>query len=446
MKRVVALILAGGQGDRLSVLSEERAKPAVYFGGPYRIIDFSLSNCINSGLRRIFIATQYKSLSLNRHIRMGWSIVSEELGEFVEILPPQKRVGEHWYQGTADAVYQNLYSIIRENPRYVVVLAGDHVYKMDYNVLFAEHSGERSASQIRAFEDTWRWDLGAEAAYQMAVERGGRVSDAMRASFEKQGEALLGGDVTMARPHRSANPTERAWMAERGTVSGTATLRAMARRLDATVGGVVDGKPHPLSERIEERDLERGALARLRTRQEGREHTAIGVHTGRNVGDRDPDLRRRLRGTGDGEQTRLALHEQVVRLPIGIRTVGAVARHLTDDEAWIGLSEGGGAEAQSIHRTRREIVDEHVAPGEQPPEDLLPLWPLHVERQRLLRPIQPHEVARHTVHRRIVAAREVARAGPFDLDDPCTQVGELTGGERCGDGLLERDHGRSLQR
>ena len=103
-----------------------------YFGGPYRIIDFVLSNCINSGLRRIFIATQYKSLSLNRHVRMGWNIVSEELGEFIEILPPQKRVGEQWYQGTADAVYQNLYSIEREAPRYVVVLAGDHVYKMDY--------------------------------------------------------------------------------------------------------------------------------------------------------------------------------------------------------------------------------------------------------------------------------------------------------------------------
>ena len=113
----LVIVLAGGAGERLYPLTKERAKPAVYFGGPYRIIDFALSNCINSGLRRIFIATQYKSLSLNRHIRMGWSIVSEELGEFVEILPPQKRVSEHWYQGTADAVYQNLYSIMRENPR-----------------------------------------------------------------------------------------------------------------------------------------------------------------------------------------------------------------------------------------------------------------------------------------------------------------------------------------
>ena len=124
MEDALVIVLAGGVGERLYPLTKDRAKPAVYFGGPYRIIDFTLSNCINSGLRRIFIATQYKSLSLNRHIRMGWNIVSEELGEFIEILPPQKRVGEHWYLGTADAVYQNLYSIQRESPRHVIVLVG----------------------------------------------------------------------------------------------------------------------------------------------------------------------------------------------------------------------------------------------------------------------------------------------------------------------------------
>src|SRR5437764_3628836 len=140
----LVIVLAGGAGERLYPLTKDRAKPAVYFGGPYRIIDFALSNCINSGLRRIFIATQYKSLSLNRHIRMGWTIVSEELGEFVEILPPQKRVSEHWYQGTADAVYQNLYSIMRENPRYLIVLSGDHVYKMDYSRMLRFHQ-ERGA-------------------------------------------------------------------------------------------------------------------------------------------------------------------------------------------------------------------------------------------------------------------------------------------------------------
>jgi glucose-1-phosphate adenylyltransferase len=136
---ILVILLAGGVGERLSPLTRERAKPAVYFGGPYRIIDFTLSNCINSGLRRIFIATQYKSLSLSRHIRMGWNVVSEELGEFIEMLPPQKRVGEHWYLGTADAVYQNLYSIVRESPSHVIVLSGDHVYKMDYSKMLRFH-------------------------------------------------------------------------------------------------------------------------------------------------------------------------------------------------------------------------------------------------------------------------------------------------------------------
>ena len=148
----IAIVLAGGAGERLFPLTKDRAKPAVYFGGPYRIIDFALSNCINSGLRRIFIATQYKSLSLNRHIRMGWNIVSEELGEFVEILPPQKRVGEHWYQGTADAVYQNLYSIMRERPRRLIVLAGDHVYKMDYARMLRFHEERGAAATIAAIE------------------------------------------------------------------------------------------------------------------------------------------------------------------------------------------------------------------------------------------------------------------------------------------------------
>jgi len=148
----LVIVLAGGAGERLYPLTKDRAKPAVYFGGPYRIIDFSLSNCINSGLRRIFIATQYKSLSLNRHIRMGWGIVSEELGEFVEILPPQKRVSEHWYQGTADAVYQNLYSIMREGPRYLIVLSGDHVYKMDYSRMLRFHQERGAAVTLATIE------------------------------------------------------------------------------------------------------------------------------------------------------------------------------------------------------------------------------------------------------------------------------------------------------
>jgi glucose-1-phosphate adenylyltransferase len=149
---VLVILLAGGAGERLFPLTKERAKPAVYFGGPYRIIDFTLSNCINSGLRRIFIATQYKSLSLNRHIRKGWNVVSEELGEFIEMLPPQKRVGEHWYLGTADAVFQNLYSVAREAPAHVLILSGDHVYKMDYARMVHFHVDKGADATLATIE------------------------------------------------------------------------------------------------------------------------------------------------------------------------------------------------------------------------------------------------------------------------------------------------------
>ncbi|MBM3777346.1 MAG: glucose-1-phosphate adenylyltransferase [Acidimicrobiia bacterium] len=149
---VLVILLAGGAGERLYPLTRDRAKPAVHFGGPYRIVDFTLSNCINSGLRRIFIVTQYKSLSLNCHVRQGWSVVSEELGEFVEILPPQKRVGEHWYLGTADAVHQNLYSIQRERPSHVLILSGDHVYKMDYARMLRFHLDQQADVTLATIE------------------------------------------------------------------------------------------------------------------------------------------------------------------------------------------------------------------------------------------------------------------------------------------------------
>ena len=152
LRDVVAVLLAGGAGERLYPLTRDRAKPAVSFGGPYRIIDFALSSCINSGLRKIFIATQYKSQSLNRHIRMGWSAVNTELGEFIEILPPQKRVGENWYLGTADAVYQNLYSLEREKPRWVIVLSGDHIYKMDYGKMLDVHIARGAQLTVAAIE------------------------------------------------------------------------------------------------------------------------------------------------------------------------------------------------------------------------------------------------------------------------------------------------------
>ena len=152
LRDVVAVLLAGGAGERLYPLTRDRAKPAVSFGGPYRIIDFTLSNCVNSGLRKIFIATQYKAQSLNRHVRLGWSVVNTELGEFVEILPPQKRVGENWYLGTADAVYQNLYIIEREAPRWVIVLSGDHIYKMDYGKMLDVHIARGASLTVGAIE------------------------------------------------------------------------------------------------------------------------------------------------------------------------------------------------------------------------------------------------------------------------------------------------------
>lgn len=139
MRGVLALILAGGRGMRLDPLTRDRAKPAVPFGGAYRIIDFSLSNCINSGLRRMLVLTQYKAASLDRHINLGWRFLCRELGEFIDILPPQQRIDEHWYQGTADAVYQNIYTIEQTQPEYVLILAGDHIYKMDYSEMIRDH-------------------------------------------------------------------------------------------------------------------------------------------------------------------------------------------------------------------------------------------------------------------------------------------------------------------
>ena len=140
MKDTLGVLLAGGAGERLYPLTRDRAKPAVTFGGIYRIIDITLSNCINSDLRKVHILTQYKALSLNRHIREGWSnLVSRNLGEFIEILPPMKRVSDNWYLGTADAVYQNIYSIGSEQPRRVLVLSGDHIYKMNYELMLTQH-------------------------------------------------------------------------------------------------------------------------------------------------------------------------------------------------------------------------------------------------------------------------------------------------------------------
>ncbi len=139
-KRIVALVLAGGRGSRLKNLTDKRAKPAVYFGGKFRIIDFALSNCLNSGIRRIAVITQYKSHSLLRHLQRGWAFLRGEMNEFVDLLPAQQRTDEeHWYRGTADAVYQNIDILEGYSADYIVVLAGDHVYKMNYSLMLADH-------------------------------------------------------------------------------------------------------------------------------------------------------------------------------------------------------------------------------------------------------------------------------------------------------------------
>lgn len=151
MKDVLAVVLAGGKGSRLEPLTRDRAKPAVPFGGIYRIIDFTLSNCLNSGMRRILVLTQYKAMSLDRHVTLGWrDYFCRELGEFVDVVPPQQRIDEQWYQGTADAVYQNIYTLEKERPRHVVILAGDHIYKMNYAKLVQYHEAQNADLTIAA--------------------------------------------------------------------------------------------------------------------------------------------------------------------------------------------------------------------------------------------------------------------------------------------------------
>jgi glucose-1-phosphate adenylyltransferase len=139
MKKTLCILMAGGKGERLYPLTKARAKPSVRFGGIYRIVDFTLSNCLNSDIRRIYVLTQYRSVSLDRHIRLGWSIFNHELGEFIECIPPQQRNVDRWYRGTADSIYQNIHILQRERPERVLILSGDHVYKMNYNDMLAFH-------------------------------------------------------------------------------------------------------------------------------------------------------------------------------------------------------------------------------------------------------------------------------------------------------------------
>jgi glucose-1-phosphate adenylyltransferase len=172
-RETLALVLAGGQGSRLHELTNWRAKPALFFGGKFRIIDFALSNCINSGIRRIGVLTQYKAHSLIRHLVNGWSWSRPSTKEFVEILPASQRVGGEWYRGTADAVYQNLDIIRIHNPRFVLILAGDHIYKMDYGPFLAEHMEKLADMTVCCLEVPIEEAAGAFGV--MTVDETGRV-------------------------------------------------------------------------------------------------------------------------------------------------------------------------------------------------------------------------------------------------------------------------------
>ncbi len=173
MNDVLAVILAGGKGSRLEPLTRDRAKPAVPFGGGYRIIDFALSNCINSGLRKVLVLTQYKAGSLDRHVNSGWRrFFCRELGEYIDIVPPQQRIDEHWYQGTADAVYQNIYSIEKENPEKVLILAGDHIYRMNYRAMVDHHDATGADLTIAALQVD---PVAARGFGVMQVDADGRV-------------------------------------------------------------------------------------------------------------------------------------------------------------------------------------------------------------------------------------------------------------------------------
>ncbi len=152
LKNVITFILAGGKGERLYPLTRDRTKPAVPFGGSYRIIDFTLSNCLNSNLRKIYVITQYKSLSLHRHLQLGWDIFNHEIGEFITIVPAQQRVDASWYRGTADAIYQNLYTIDKIHPQHIVILSGDHIYKMDYSQMIRYHQEKEADLTIGVIE------------------------------------------------------------------------------------------------------------------------------------------------------------------------------------------------------------------------------------------------------------------------------------------------------
>ena len=163
MKDVLAFVMAGGRGERLMPLTQDRAKPGVPFGGIYRLIDLPLSNCVNSQIYKIIVLPQYKSQSLNDHLEAGWYIFNQKLGHFLKVVPPQQRIGLDWYQGTADSIRQNLYLIERTNPSHVLILSGDHIYKMDYSLFIRYHQEKEADVAISLLE------VGRELAHHFGV-------------------------------------------------------------------------------------------------------------------------------------------------------------------------------------------------------------------------------------------------------------------------------------
>ncbi|MFC1667352.1 glucose-1-phosphate adenylyltransferase [Candidatus Omnitrophota bacterium] len=187
MSNILTFIMAGGKGERLFPLTKDRTKPAVPFGGIYRIIDFTLSNCLNSELHKVHVLTQYKSYSLTRHIFKGWNVLSGELGEYIDVIPAQQRVDEHWYKGTADSIYQNTYAIGDENPEHVLILAGDHIYKMDYRNMIDFHkkqNADLTVSVVEAHKENSRelgvCDVDKDCRLKKIIEKPGPSAAALK--------------------------------------------------------------------------------------------------------------------------------------------------------------------------------------------------------------------------------------------------------------------------
>ncbi len=200
----LAVVMAGGRGERLKDLTAHRCKPATPFGGKFRIIDFVLSNCVNSGIRQISILTQYKAQSLIQHVQQGWSYLRGEFGEFVEVIPAQQQIGETWYRGTADAVYQNLDVILSHRPKHVLVLAGDHIYKMDYGPMIAYHVEKGAditvgvvalpAKESRSFGVLTATEWNRVTKFSEKPARAGHIADAAGL------DSRLDGDLRLQHP------------------------------------------------------------------------------------------------------------------------------------------------------------------------------------------------------------------------------------------------------